>query len=72
VGVCAECVAAGDGWVHLRQCRTCGHVGCCDSSLNRHATRHYHASGHPIIGPVEPGEAWSWCYPDQLLLIPAP
>jgi uncharacterized UBP type Zn finger protein len=63
---CAECLASGDRWVHLRLCLTCGHVGCCDSSPNRHATRHYHATGHPIIKSLEPGEAWGWYYVDQL------
>ena len=63
---CAECLASGDRWVHLRLCLTCGHVGCCDSSPNRHATRHYHATGHPIIKSLEPGEEWGWCYVDQL------
>ncbi len=63
---CAECVAAGDTWVHLRLCLTCGHVGCCDSSKNKHATRHFHATGHPIIKSFEPGEDWGWCYIDRL------
>ena len=63
---CAECLASGDSWVHLRLCLTCGHVGCCDSSPNQHATKHYHATGHPIIKSFEPGEQWGWCYIDQL------
>jgi uncharacterized UBP type Zn finger protein len=63
---CEECLASGDNWVHLRLCRTCGHVGCCDSSKNRHATKHFHATGHPIVTSIEPGENWSWCYVDQL------
>jgi uncharacterized UBP type Zn finger protein len=63
---CAECLASGDSWAHLRLCLTCGHVGCCDSSPNRHATKHYHATGHPIIKSFEPGEEWGWCYIDQL------
>ena len=63
--VCDECVALGASWVHLRACRTCGHVGCCDSSANRHATRHFEATGHPIVTSAEPGEAWSWCYVDR-------
>jgi uncharacterized UBP type Zn finger protein len=63
---CAECLATGDRWVHLRLCLTCGHVGCCDSSPNRHATKHYHATGHPIIKSFEPGEQWGWCYIDQV------
>ena len=63
---CEECLAAGLWWVHLRLCRTCGHVGCCDSSPNRHATRHFHATQHPIVTSAEPGEDWSWCYVDQV------
>lgn len=56
----------GSRWVHLRLCRSCGHVGCCDSSPNRHATRHFQATGHPVITSFEPGEHWSWCYVDQV------
>jgi uncharacterized UBP type Zn finger protein len=63
---CKECLAMGDTWVHLRLCRACGNVGCCDSSKNKHATKHFHASGHPIISSLEPGETWSWCYIDEL------
>jgi uncharacterized UBP type Zn finger protein len=63
---CEECLAMGDSWVHLRMCRTCGHVGCCDSSKNRHATKHFHATKHPIMRSVEPGESWSWCYLDEV------
>lgn len=63
---CQECLETGDTWVHLRLCLTCGHVGCCDDSKNRHATRHYLASGHPVIQSFEPGESWMWCYPDEL------
>ena len=58
----------GDTWVHLRLCRTCGHVGCCDDSKNKHATKHFKAIGHPIITSLEPGEDWSWCYVDQLAM----
>jgi len=64
---CQECLKIGDWWVHLRICMTCGFVGCCDSSKNRHATKHYHATKHPIIRSFEPGEDWFWCYPDELL-----
>ncbi|MCA8831433.1 UBP-type zinc finger domain-containing protein [Hymenobacter pini] len=60
--VCPECVAQGDTWVHLRVCQTCGHVGCCDSSKNRHATRHFQATEHPVVTSAEPGEQWAWCY----------
>lgn len=62
---CEECLEAGDEWVHLRLCMTCGHVGCCDSSPNHHATRHHHATKHPVIKAFEPGEDWAWCYPDE-------
>jgi uncharacterized UBP type Zn finger protein len=65
---CEECLASGDRWVHLRLCLTCGHVGCCDSSPNRHATAHYHQSGHPIIRSFEPSEDWAWCYSDEVPL----
>jgi uncharacterized UBP type Zn finger protein len=68
---CEECLAMGDGWVHLRICLECGHVGCCDSSPNHHATAHAHATGHPIIRSLEPGEEWAFCYLDDLaMLIP--
>jgi hypothetical protein len=62
---CVECLATGGRWVHLRRCVECGHVGCCDSSPNRHATRHAGATGHPLIQSFEPGEEWFWCYPDE-------
>ena len=65
---CEECLAIGDPWVHLRLCLTCGHVGCCDDSKNKHATRHYHKTQHPIIQSLEPGEDWWWCYPDNMLM----
>ena len=65
---CEECLASGDTWVHLRLCRTCGHVGCCDDSKNKHATKHFHATKHPIITSFEPGETWSWCYVDELVM----
>jgi uncharacterized UBP type Zn finger protein len=54
-------------WVHLRMCQTCGHIGCCDNSIGKHATAHHQGTGHPIIRSVEPGEDWSWCYPDELM-----
>jgi uncharacterized UBP type Zn finger protein len=63
---CEECVAMGDTWVHLRLCRTCGHVGCCDSSKNKHATKHFQSTKHPIVTSLERGEDWSWCYVDQV------
>ena len=64
--VCEECVKIGSDWVHLRICRTCGKVGCCDNSPNRHATRHANESGHPIISSAQPGEKWTYCYVDDL------
>ena len=63
---CEECLETGDWWVHLRLCRACGHVGCCDDSPNRHATKHVNHSGHPIVQSLEPGEDWIWCYVDQV------
>ncbi len=62
---CEECLKTGDRWVHLRLCRMCGHVGCCDNSINRHATKHFHASSHPVIESFEPGEGWGFCYEDD-------
>ena len=63
---CEECLKMGDTWVHLRLCMECGHVGCCDSSKNKHATKHYNATKHPIIRSIEPGETWTWCYVDEI------
>jgi len=63
---CEECLQTGDTWVELRLCRSCGHVGCCDSSKNKHATKHFQATRHPIIMSFEPGENWSYCYIDQV------
>jgi uncharacterized UBP type Zn finger protein len=65
---CKECLELGDQWVQLRLCLTCGHVGCCDASKNKHATKHFHAEHHPIIQSFGPGEDWRWCYVDQLRL----
>lgn len=65
---CQECLKSGSRWVHLRLCLTCGHVGCCDSSPHRHATKHFHATHHPIIQSFEPGEDWRWCYIDQAIV----
>jgi uncharacterized UBP type Zn finger protein len=64
--VCEDCAKTGDTWVHLRMCLECGHVGCCDSSKNRHATKHFHRTKHPLMRSIEPGEAWVWCYVDEL------
>jgi uncharacterized UBP type Zn finger protein len=63
---CEDCLRTGDTWFHLRLCLTCGHVGCCDRSPNRHATAHFHASGHPVIRSFEPDETWMWCFVDDL------
>jgi CPA2 family monovalent cation:H+ antiporter-2 len=65
---CEECLAKGDRWVHLRICMTCGHVGCCDSSPNKHARAHFRTIQHPIIRSLEPGESWGWCFVDELSL----
>ena len=65
---CEDCLATGGKWLHLRICLECGKVGCCDDSPNRHATAHAGESGHPIIRSIEPGEAWSWCYIDELMM----
>jgi hypothetical protein len=62
---CEECVKIGSAWVHLRTCQTCGVTLCCDSSPNKHATRHARGSGHPVIASAEPGERWLYCYPDD-------
>jgi uncharacterized UBP type Zn finger protein len=65
---CAECMAKGDRWTHLRLCLTCGQVGCCDSSPNKHASKHAAADDHPIAASFEPGETWAWCYVDDVAL----
>jgi len=73
---CEECLASGMDWVHLRVCLSCGHIGCCDSSEGKHATKHFHTTKHPIIESFEPGEDWGWCYvhsdfvelPEELLV----
>ena len=64
-GACAECLRAGTNWVHLRQCLTCGHVGCCDSSPGKHAAAHFQATTHSLMRSAEPGEDWGWCYIDE-------
>ena len=58
----------GDSWVHLRLCMTCGHVGCCDSSKNQHAAKHFHLTTHPVMRSLQPGEQWGWCYVDEIYL----
>lgn len=64
---CAQCVALGDSWVHLRACLACGTVGCCDASKNRHARRHWEQEGHPVIRSLEPGESWKYCFADGVV-----
>jgi uncharacterized UBP type Zn finger protein len=68
---CQECLELGDTWVHLRLCLACGHVGCCDSSKNRHATRHFGQTHHPLMQSFQPDEDWIWCFVDQVTLQPA-
>jgi len=62
---CEDCLRTGDRWLHLRMCRVCGHVGCCDSSPNKHASAHGAADSHPLISSYEPGEVWWWCFVDE-------
>ena len=66
---CEECLKSGGRWVHLRMCQTCGRIGCCESSPNRHATRHAAEAGHPVLRSVEPGEQWSWCTIDETMFV---
>lgn len=63
---CEECLMTGMHWVHLRLCLSCGHVGCCDSSPGRHATKHFHQTSHPVMASYERGERWAWCYVDGM------
>ena len=67
---CEKCLKMGDSWVHLRLCEICGHVGCCDSSKNKHATKHFRKTKHPIMRSLEPGENWGWCYVDEVMIEP--
>jgi len=69
VAGCEECLKTGDTWVHLRACRSCGKVDCCDSSPNRHATAHNHDTGHPIVSSAQPDEEWSFCYVDDVAFV---
>ncbi|WP_214320023.1 ubiquitin carboxyl-terminal hydrolase 14 [Nonomuraea sediminis] len=64
---CEECLASGGRWVHLRRCLECGHIGCCDSSPSKHASRHFHEVGHPVMQSYEPGESWRWCFADNVM-----
>lgn len=66
--LCEECVKTGSSWVHLRTCQTCGTTLCCDSSPNKHATKHFYRSGHPVVASAETGERWLWCFADQVFL----
>jgi uncharacterized UBP type Zn finger protein len=66
---CEECLKIGGTWLHLRMCQTCGRIGCCDSSPNRHATRHARDAEHPVLRSVEPGEDWSWCVIDEAAFV---
>jgi len=66
---CEDCLRIGAKWLHLRICLTCGHVGCCDDSPNRHASAHAQATAHPLIRSLEPGEDWNWCYVDEVALL---
>jgi hypothetical protein len=65
--ICEECIKTGDGWMHLRICQTCGVTLCCDDSPNKHMTKHYHQTKHPVIISAEPGEKWLWCYIDEIV-----
>lgn len=65
---CEECEKIGSDWVHLRLCLSCGHVGCCDSSPNKHGTKHFKSTGHPVIKSYEPGENWKWCFIDEIFM----
>jgi uncharacterized UBP type Zn finger protein len=66
---CEDCLRTGGTWVHLRVCRSCGHLGCCDSSPNQHASKHVTETNHPIVSSLEPGENWSYCYVDDVAFI---
>ena len=68
VAGCEDCLKIGSTWVHLRVCRTCGHIGCCDSSQNKHASQHFDQTQHAIMQSVEPGESWGWCYVDEMFI----
>ncbi len=67
---CSGCVGDGTTWLALRMCLTCGSVGCCDSSVGRHAAGHFEATGHPLMRSIEPGDSWGWCYVDEAYLAP--
>jgi hypothetical protein len=65
---CKECLDAGGHWVHLRICRVCGHVGCCDQSPGKHATKHFHGTKHAVMESYDPPEGWGWCYVDEVMI----
>ena len=67
---CEDCLKIDGWWVHLRRCAACGHVACCDNSPNRHATKHFQHTAHPVVQSFEPGEKWKWCYVDELYVDP--
>lgn len=69
---CEECLKTHGHWVHLRLCLVCGHVGCCDQSAGKHATKHFHATQHAMMKSFQPGEDWGWCYVDERFFEPAP
>jgi len=66
-GACEECLKEGTKWVALRECKNCGHVGCCDSSVGKHATGHFHQTKHPVMRSVMAGDSWDWCYIDEVM-----
>ncbi len=66
--LCDKCIEMRDAWVHLRVCQTCGEVNCCDNSKNKHATKHFHETGHAVVISAEPGEKWAWCYKDEIFI----
>jgi uncharacterized UBP type Zn finger protein len=66
---CEECLRTGGVWLHLRICLECGYVGCCDDSPGRHASAHARSAEHPLIRSLEPGETWSWCYVDEVMMV---
>src|SRR5580698_6922985 len=65
---CVDCIKIHGHWLHLRECLICGHIACCDSSPNKHATKHFHGTGHPVMRSIEPGESWGWCFVDEVMV----
>jgi hypothetical protein len=66
---CEDCLRIGSSWVHLRMCHACGHIGCCDSSPNRHARAHAAQAAHPVVRSAEPDEYWSYCFVDDATFV---